>query len=64
MPESQIADDHTALFNDGLGGRADGSPCFEKRRLDAAAGALTVGAFLVCYRCGGVGAEPDFCFVS
>jgi hypothetical protein len=59
MPQSQIANDHTTLFNDGLAGRADSSPCFEKMRLDAAAGALTVGAELVFYARVDVGPEPD-----
>lgn len=60
MPEAQVADDHAAFSNDWLAGRTDDSTRFEKRRLDAAAGAVSVGADLVGDCCGGVGAEPDF----
>lgn len=60
MPEAQVADDHAAFLDDGLAGRAKGPSRLEERRLDAAAGAVSVGAELV-RDCGiGVGAEPDF----
>jgi hypothetical protein len=64
MPESQVTNDHTALFHDGLAGRTDGATRFQQRGDDAAAGAVSVGAFLVFYARVDVGAEPDLCFSS
>lgn len=63
MPQAQVADDDAALFDDGLAGRAHGTPRLQQAGDDAPAGAVAVRARLVRHGCGSVGTEPDLCIL-
>jgi hypothetical protein len=60
VPESQVADNDAALFDDGLQGRRDLLALAQEILPDTTTGSVTVGAFLRIKPKVVVGSKPDF----